>query len=414
MSGWSNPLAPVANDRVRHSSGLYLTADQAVDVPAGLKNESVIIPSTSSPSWGGYFTCDLKEKPVIVKNLTLQFSPTTLTATGTAVTNYPRYVPAWFFFTRIELVINSQVVDTIYGNQQFLMTQWKFADSDRIYMNNAAGNYAAGAQRNTLAVATSPVFYVNLETFVDQVKYLLLTDAHNIQLRIYVDSLANVADLSTLTAPSSTLSACNLIADITRIPSDLANQQIALMNRTPFDSIFHDLRYGQFTVNSGITTTNIVLTPIVGKVAGLIFTIRPTASLVNASAFSYTAITSFSILNSASTNIVGGQAITSQMALQYINSKLCKSSYTTENSIGSNQTGVVQNNGANIYCWSFSSDLQAALKDGLCLNSYTFTGSEQLQITFASSLAATIQCDVYAFCESYLEQGVSYVKKVSM
>jgi hypothetical protein len=243
---------------------------------------------------------------------------------------------------------------------------------------------------------------------------LLLTDAHNIQLRIYVDSLANVADLSTLTTPVSTLSSCNLIADITRIPSDLANQQIALMNRTPFDSIFHDLRYGQFTVNSGITTTNIVLTPIVGKVAALIFTVRPTASLVNASAFSYTAITSFSILNSASTNIVGGQAITSQMALQYINSKLCKSSYTTENSIGSNQTGVVQNNGANVYCWSFSSDLRSALQDGLCLNSYPFSGNEQLQITFSSSLSASVQVDVYALCESYLEQGIGYVKKVSM
>jgi hypothetical protein len=242
MSGWSNPLSPVSKPRVRHSSGLYLDGEQAIDVPANLKTESVIIPSTSAPSWGGYFTLDLKEKPVIVRNLTLQFNPSTLTCTGTA-TGYPRFNPSFFFFQRIELCVNSQVVDTLYGAQQFLLNQFRHPDFDRIYLNNMAGCYSAGAQRNTLATSSSPSFYVNLETFVDQIKYLLLTDAHNIQIRVYMDSLANVVDLSSnQSAPVSANLTCNLIADVTRIPSDIANQQVALMNQQPFDSIFHDLR----------------------------------------------------------------------------------------------------------------------------------------------------------------------------
>jgi hypothetical protein len=102
------------------------------------------------------------------------------------------------------------------------------------------------------------------------------------------------------------------------------------------------------------------------------------------------------------------------MALQYLNSAWCKSSYCTENSIGSNQTGVVQDNKANVYMWSFSSDIQTALARGLCLNSYTFTGNEQLQINFVSALAASVQVDVYAYTESYLEQGLNFVRKVSM
>jgi len=410
-------LSPVQT-RVKHSSGLYLDSFQAKDVPSNMKLETIVIPSTTNPAFGGYFTIDYKEKPTILKNMVLQFQPgSSLSCTGTAA-SYPRLIPAFYFFTRLELVINSQVIDTIYPSQQFILTQWKHDESDRIYLNNCAGNYASGQQRYTLAQQAAPSYLVNLEVFTNQIKYLCLTDSHNIQLRVYMDTLANIVDLSSnQSAPSFAAGAftCNLLANIVRLPADVANRQLALMVKQPFDHLFHELRYGTFTgyTTSTSTQTTIVLTPIVGKCAALYFTVRATNALTNATAFNFIPIRSFQILNSGGTSIVGGNYITSQVALQYLNKSWCKSIYTCENSIGSISTGAVLDNSANVYCWSFSSNILKALDHGQCLNSYQFMGSEQLQIQWASSGTA-VQIDVYAMMEAYMEQGVNYVKKISM
>ena len=72
------------------------------------------------------------------------------------------------------------------------------------------------------------------------------------------------------------------------------------------------------------------------------------------------------------------------------------------------------NNGSNAYCWSFSSNLPEALANGSLLGHRKFLGNEQLQITFTGSLAANIQVDVFAFCQSVIEQGAGYVKVMAL
>ena len=42
--------------------------------------------------------------------------------TGSNATS-PGYTPAFFWFSRIELVQNNNVIDTIYSNQQFISNQ---------------------------------------------------------------------------------------------------------------------------------------------------------------------------------------------------------------------------------------------------------------------------------------------------
>ena len=37
-------------------------------------------------------------------------------------------------------------------------------------------------------------------------------------------------------------------------------------------------------------------------------------------------------------------------------------------------------------------------------------GNEQLQISFTGSLAAAVQVDVFAYCQSAIEQGAGFVK----
>jgi hypothetical protein len=375
----------------------------------------MIIPSTSQPAFGSYFVLDIKERNILIHNLALQFNCSAITGRTGDATYYPHFSPAYFWWTRIEVVINGQVMTTHYNSEQFIMNQLFQEDEDRIFVNNCAGNYASIQQRNTMSTTAGSSYICTLKTLFDQIHYPLLADAHSVQLRVYTDSLTNIVAVSGGTGTAvATINYVNLIAKISRLDINTSSQQLALMNRSPQHNIFHDLRYGTFNVASGVSSTTVVLTPIVGKVAALFFTIRPTASLTGDSAYQYTAISNFSILDSTSTNCVGGQPITSQVALQYLAQAWFRSSYTTETSTGSNLAGTVVNNSANVYCWSFSSDPVSAITYGRALSSRQFIGNEQLQLTFTSALAANVQVDVYALTESILEQGSGYVKKISL
>jgi hypothetical protein len=412
-SNTAGDLISITSPRTKVGA-LYLTADQATSVPAGLTSSVLIIPSTSQPSFGSYFVCDIKETNIILNNITLQFNVSAISGLTGSVTNYPHFVPAWWFFSRIEILMGGNIIDTLYPDQQFVKTQLLYSDNDRCYINTAAGSYMSMAQRNTMATATSN-YFVTLHSIFDENSIALLTSSHNVQLRVYMNSLSTIVNQSTLTGtPVATINYCNVIAKVCRLPASLANQQLTIMNNQPFSSMFHDTRYGTFTIQSGVTSTNIVLTPIVGRVAGLIFTVRPTTGLTGNNVYNFTAISSFALLNASSANIVGGQPIISNLALQVLGNYISKSSYLTETSTGSNPYGTVTNNGANVYVWSFSSDLLGSLYNGQCLNSYTFVGNEQLQINFTSSLASAVQVDVYAYTEQILQQGSSSVVKVSM
>jgi hypothetical protein len=52
--------------------------------------------------------------------------------------------------------------------------------------------------------------------------------------------------------------------------------------------------------------------------------------------------------------------------------------------------------------------------DGIYLGGYRFTGNEQLQLTFTSSLSGAVQVDVYAYVHSAVEYSASGVRKISL
>ena len=163
-------------------------------------------------------------------------------------------------------------------------------------------------------------------------------------------------------------------------------------------------------MNSGVSSSNIVLTPFVGNVVSLFFVVRTTSTVTGDNCFKFTKIKDFAILDSSSANCVGGQALPSALAIQYLNNFYSKSSYTSETDIGSNLKGDAVDNKANVYCWSFSANPVQALEKGLLLGHRRFMGNEQLQISFTGSLAAAVQVDVFAYCQSAIEQGAGFVK----
>ena len=399
-----------SNGKVVSASGarvqagnLNLPVSQAISLPSELKHEIMIIPASSNPSFGGFFTIDIREKNVILNNITLQFQLGSVVPTS--VVGY--FNPAWFFFTRIEIVQGGNVIDTVYGNQQCLMNQLLEWDEDRLAINNAAGNYASTAQRTLLSsTSTTNTFYANLKTYFDQDKIHLLTDSHNIQLRIYMDTLTNAYAVSSGTLTSCAINSCNAICKITRLDNASAQQRLGDMTLRKHHHIMHDLHYGTFTIPAGVLSSTIILAPIVGNVASLIFTVR--ASTTTNQQWVYTQLASWALLDSASTNLVGGQVLPASLCANILNRDWCKSSYNTETAFGTN------NQSSNFYMWSFSADPISCLTNGQALTSRKMTGQEQLQLNFPSALGAQVQVDVYAMVENVVEVGTHHVKKMSL
>ena len=390
--------------------GLNLSAKQAVAVPNNLRSEYIIIPSVSLAQFGSYFIFDVKERNTIVSDIIIGFNVNAISGLSGTNAGFPHFVPATFWIQKCELVMNNVTIDTLYPIQEFISQQFLFSDEDRVLINNMQGSYASTTQRNSLATATSN-YYIKLRSLFNECHLPLLSDSHNLQIRVYMEQLSNIVMTTGLTGTAtSSINSANVILKLMKLPAEIATNRYNAMIKSPEHSIFHNVRYSPFNVNSGVSQTTLVLTPFVGNIICLFFVVRNTNALTGNGAFAFTAIKDFAILDSTSANCVGGQPIPSALALQYLNSFNCKSSYSAETSIGANLAGTVTNTNANVYCWSFSSNLSEALQHGLLLGHRKFLGNEQLQISFTGSLGANVQIDVFAYCQSTLEQGANYVK----
>ena len=383
---------------------LNLPAKQSVSLNSDLQHGITIFPSSGTPAWGSYFTIDLKSPNLLIHNITLQFNLGAVT--GSSPVGY--FNPAWFFFTRIELVQGGNVIKTIHGNQQFLKNQLFEWDEDRCAINAAAGPYNNTTVRTALSsTSTTNTLYANLRTYFDEIGGVpLLNEQHAVQIRVYMDTLTNVFKLSSGTLTSVAINSVNAICKTTKLDPVTANNQLMAMSAHPFHHIFHDNVYFPYSVPSGVATSTTVLAGITGNVSALYFTIR--ANIVTDQAWVYTQFASFAIQDNTGTNIVGGQVVPATLAANLLNKDWCKSSYFNETSFG------VTDNKANFYCWAFSADIIDAVSHGKCLSSRKFSGQETLVLNWASSLGAAVQVDCYALVESVLEMSPSSVKKLVM
>lgn len=384
-------------NRIITRNGFNLPAHQGEE-HVKRKTETVIIPSSSAPAFGSYFVLDYREQNTSLLAATLQFNVSALT--GTTVT---RFVPAYFFFTRIEIVQNNNVIDTLYPGDQFLRNQLYCYDEDRVYKNMGAGLYNSTAQRVTLA-GSATSYYLPLVSYFNQGNSIpVLDNAHNVQFRIYTDSLANIT--APAGAPVATLNSVNLLAKVVRMSAEEASAKKLAISKRPQHHKFSELRYMPVTVQSGVSSASIVMTGITGRISHLLFTVRPSASLANDNAFAYTAISGFSLLDATSTNVTGGITISHSQAMSLLNRDWVLSSYTSEVALSGT------NNNANVYMYSFANDPIDLMLSGQSSGHMNFLGSEQLQINFVSALAANVQVDIYAYQEAVVEVSANSVKK---
>lgn len=405
----SNALSAICAPRVKVGS-LWLSDHQANNVlPAGLKHEVLIIPSSSTVAFGSPVILDYKEINTIPQDFCLQFNIGALSG----ITGNARFSPGIFFTTRIEILIGGQIIDTVYGNSEFLLDQMLYEDQDRCLINAGMGHYASVQNRVNLAATTSN-YYVRFRTPFNQMTYQLLNPSHSIQFRAYLDQISNITTGTTITAPAATINYCNLVARITRIQPDLALQLYSSMCSKPNDQIYHQLRYFTTTLQSGISSSQIVLSGITGRVALILFTLRNSNALTQDNAFSYNQISSYAFVDSANANMVGGQLITASAWSNYLAQFYFNSSYTSETSIGVTPAQTIVNNNANVYGWSFSEDPCNSLLLGQCMTSRAFTGAESIQLNFSAAINTATQLDLYAFVETDLIQSGSGIRVVGL
>jgi hypothetical protein len=120
----------------------------------------------------------------------------------------------------------------------------------------------------------------------------------------------------------------------------------------------------------------------------------------------YTPVFNFSLLDSTSTNISGGQPIPMSLVQHYLSRKWTTSGYYED--IG--EDGLSKSNAV---MYSFANDPSSAANYGASSGSHRFLGSEQLQLTFASPITQGLTLDIYAYVEASLEITPTYIKKLT-
>ena len=397
--------------------GLTVSHHQHVDIPE-MKHETVVIPSTSAPSFGSYFIFDCKEKGVLLHNLAIQVN---MSAIGgyTNSSPYPHYAPLCFLFNRIEIVLNNTVIDTWYPLNNFVHVNLFNPDEKRRMINNQMGPYDNQTTRYTLS-SSANTYYISLETLFKQSHPVLIYPKDDLQLRVYTNNITDIVVPGGLSGtPTSTINYANLLCTVSRLQSSHVQNYHNTLTRSALHYKYLECRYGIFSVPTptSLSQVSIVLTPFVGSITHLFFVVRysttnGTTTVPNNQDgfYQFNAITNFAILDNTSTNIVGGVSIASQESLTLLNSRWIQSSYTSETS----PFGITNNN-SNVYLYSFTADPSESHKNGVAYGSHRFFGNEQLQITFNSSTAySAAEIQVYALAEAALEVTSTYCKKISL
>jgi hypothetical protein len=444
----------MAFSRIRNSRGLNIPEYQHSSFAENVRHETVIIPSTSQVAFGAYSIFDFKEKACLLNDLVLQFQVSNLnilTNTTNVNTLSPRLTPCWNWFTRIEIVQNNQIIDTIYPQSNFLLHQCFLSNEDRQLVNDGAGDYAdftklflktnTNTQNEIQFTSLSnqgEYWYLPLWSYFQSSHIPMLYPKDDLQVRLYMDTLANCLywdatnTNNTGKTPSASLT-CNLLCNVTRLGQDVNLYRLQELNRSLEHYKFLELRYGTTTIQAGVTSFNYVLNAITGNCAFFFAIIRNGNSLNNTTKAGdpnqYEPYSSFSILDSTSTNITGGQPVPMSLVQQYLSRKWTASSYYSDvrNMYYDQQifstsyaSGLAFNSSRNFQStsyaimYSFCDNPVEAANSGVSSGGFRFYGSEQLQIKFDSATSSALNVDIYAFVESCIEVSPTYVKKLTL
>jgi hypothetical protein len=269
-----------------------------MSLPKGMRHHTQKIAAQQNPAWGSWFTIRITEMNVSLDSLLIEFTTSSITGLTISNSGTAAYLPAPFWATRIDVYLGSQLIESIPSTANFLIQQLLVPASEekRLMRNTAAGLYSSHTARATLSASTN-TWYLAVPSFWRQASFQMLDGMPDLELRI---QMANLADSYTLTTgstatgtPASTFTGCNAVCQFSRLPPSVSNYTKALMSKSLLHYGFQDIAHATFIVNSGVTSTNLVLSAITGFVSSIIFVLRTTAP-ANANLITYdTSLSSF-------------------------------------------------------------------------------------------------------------------------
>lgn len=382
-------------------SGLNVQENQHVSINP-MKHETIVLASNNQANWGSMTQFDFREKDLYLHRLILSYNIGAITGLTGTVANYPRFQPANYFFDRIEILVSGNVVQTILPDSVIFRNNLFQTDAERQFYNLGTGSYSSAAHRANLAAATS-TYNVDLSSFVSQSRPLICDANHNVTVKVYNTAIANVVEQSTLTGtPVAVMNPLYLLIDISRVSSEFAESHRLMLNQRPQHNLYPSCIQTSYPVQAAATSGTFLLNNVVGRVLYMIVLLRDTTISVRSP--QSLAITSYNILSSSGTSLIGGQSIVRVNYMTWAKN-WGPSSFLTENSLG------LTNNGINAILYSFCGDPTAADQRGLFYNSYKFNGTEQLQLTFGASTNAC-QVDVLTFVEAAVEFSGTSAKQI--
>jgi len=129
--------------------------------------------------------------------------------------------------------------------------------------------------------------------------------------------------------------------NVTRLGDDIHTYRLQSLNKGPEHYKFLEMRYGTTVIPANSNPApafNYVLNAVTGNVVFLLAIIRPTGNKgpgststgVIVDPFQYIPVSNFSLLDSTSTNISGGQPVSLSLLKEYLSRKWTASSYYSD------------------------------------------------------------------------------------
>lgn len=393
-------------ESLTRSGNHNISTSQLANISKNMSHEIIQTPSTSAPSFGGS-PCifDIRNKNIKIHELILQVVPSDITGITGASTNYPCYVPLPFWINKVEIFINGNNEDTIYGADIFIRNQLYRADEGRAIWNQACGPYDSVSKRYAMS-SGSQYWSVALKSLFNESHFALITQNHEVQIKVYFNPVSLIVNVGGGTGTATaTIQSASIISRVSKIDDAGIQKAMAILSKSPITSLFHESKYQPLSVSSGTSTTNQILTAITGNVALLYFIVRPQSGLVGDGAFSFTEIKDWNLLDSSGTSLIGGSNLNSRLSILQLGKWWSQSTYLAEAYKGTSN--------AFVYMWSFSPDPSVSLATGQQLGSRLFRGSETLSINFTASLGSAVNIDVFTMNYAGAIQTLNTVNKVS-
>ena len=135
---------------------LNLTQSQTSFIPTqNVIPTTLTIPSQSAFAWGAPSIIELKIKNIKVHEAILALTLGAVTGVTPDGTTYPNLNPSSSFFSKVEIVVDGNVEETINPDFNFIRNQLYASDIDRAMNNYAMGSYTNTSSRYTKTVSGS-------------------------------------------------------------------------------------------------------------------------------------------------------------------------------------------------------------------------------------------------------------------